>query len=473
MQRIIWHDLESEAVTLLQRYLQIDTSNPPGNEMAAAEFLSEQIAPYGVHPVIQPIEENRANLIAHLPASGEPQHPPLLLVHHLDVVPANAEKWRYPPFRGVLADGYVYGRGALDIKSLGIMHLLALKAHLQQGASFNRDIYYLALADEEVSSRGAHIFLKDIELRARLHKATVWSEGGVGIIDRTVGHPVFTVAVSEKQILWLKLIAHGRSGHGSTPHWQNANLILTEALHRLAHWRHSPRLTPVAKAMFETLAVNVAGPLRLLFKNMGRLPLNNTLVAPLLEDPLLRSALYDTVSINVIRGGVSINVIPSQAEAILDCRLLPSTNSASFLLEMNKVIDDTRVEVEIIEAPTQPAVTSWQTSFFQALQEILLDMVPDALVSPFLLPGVSDARYFRQQGMDVYGILPIVVPTKELRGIHGANERISVVNLRMGTQVIYNMLSQYRLPETITSEDDTMNIRVVTQPAEVTSAHEP
>jgi len=447
MHRVNWSALENEAAALLQQYLRIDTSNPPGHELQAARWWAEQAAGLGIETTIQPVGEGRANFIARFPAAVEKVHPPLLLTHHMDVVPADETAWHYPPFRGVMADGFIYGRGALDIKSLGILHWLALKAHWLHGSRFNRDIYFVALSDEEVASQGVKTLLRDIYYRSLWHNATVWNEGGLGIIDNTLGRTLFTVAVSEKQLLWLKLIAHGRGGHGSAPHRQNANLILVEALHRVAQWKRSPTLTPVAKAMLEAIANNLPRPLQRFWQEINHVPGGGKVLQYWLRDPLLRSVLYDTISINVIRGGGTVNMIPRRAEAVLDCRLLPSTDSAQFILELNHLINDERVELEVIEAPSPSGVTPWDTPFFESLREILLDVVPDALIVPALLSGVSDSRFFRANRMDVYGIHPIIVEQKDAQSIHGADERISLTNLRMGAQVIYNLLNQYDVSE--------------------------
>ncbi len=445
MHRVNWSALENEAATLLQQYLRINTSNPPGNELTTAHWWAEQAAGLDIETIIQPITESRANFIAHFPAGSKKAHPPLLLTHHMDVVPADETAWQYPPFRGVVADGFIYGRGALDIKSLGVIHWLALKTHWLHGSKFNRDIYFVALADEEVASQGIKTLLGDIYYRSLWHNATVWNEGGLGIIDNTLGHTLFTVAVSEKQLLWLKLIAHGRGGHGSVPHRQNANLILLEALHRIALWKRSPKLTPVAKAMLEAIANNLPQPWQRFWQKINHVPGGGKVLQYWLRDPLLRSVLYDTISINVIRGGATVNVIPRRAEAVLDCRLLPCTDSAQFMLELSNLINDKRIEMEVIETPSPSSVTPWDTPFYKSLREILLDVVPDALIVPALLSGVSDSRFFRASQMDVYGIHPIIVEQRDIQSIHGANERISLTNLRMGAQIIYNLLNQYEL----------------------------
>lgn len=439
---IDWNAVEVEAARLLSQYLQFDTTNPPGNEASAAEFLANVFRERGFEPHLLEAAPGRANLIVRLPAPGQPQAPPCLLYTHVDVVPADPAGWSVPPFLGKIADGFVWGRGALDNKGLGIIFLQALSLLKQSGRPLNRDLIFLAAADEEVNGRSGVSWLLDHH--PDLIKAEyVWDEGGVGLKQAGGGDDyLYEIAVAEKFNLAVKLIAHGTPGHASIPHPDNPQDRLVRALIRLKRWQQPARLTGPVIEMLQTLAARQSLPRSVLFTHAGRAWLWPLLQPVLEKEPLFSSLIRNTITLTMLRGGQSGNVIPAQAEANLDIRLLPGEKVNTVLAGLRSVIADSKVAVEVEELPVMHPPTPAGTDFFRALVQTLQKIGPPGLAVPYLSPGTTDSRFFRRAGMKAYGFLPMLLDVQELSRIHGVDERVSTANLRWGTQVVVETLEK-------------------------------
>ncbi len=436
---IDWDATGDEAARVLSSYLKIKSVNPPGDELEAAEFLADQLRQRGLAPRIYKSAPKRANLVAHL--AGDGSRKPILLYNHMDVVEADPQRWSCDPFGGEIRDGYVWGRGAIDMKGMGIMQLLALDLIQKQVPERRRDIIFLATADEEEGGAfGAKWMIEKHwpEIEAEFN----WDEGSFGLQDFFGPRPVFSVAMAEKQALWIRLIARGEPGHSGMPHADNAADILLESLRRVMGINEKMRLNPVTRRMFQEIGKIMPFPQSILLKN-----LNNRLVfqmakPALTADATITAMLTDTLSITVLRAGAKENIIPERAEATLDIRLLPDTPPDKFLQKLRNCIADDRVEIETIQPPVNSPVSEEKSEFYQTLSAVLKEIVPTGITAPMLSPGTTDLCFFRSRGVNCYGLIPAILTPDELARFHGIDERISIENLQLGTRVIYRVLEQ-------------------------------
>ena len=270
----------------------------------------------------------------------------------------------------------------------------------------------------------------------------VWDEGGFGVSGVVGEKPVFYVAVAEKQVLWPRLVAHGEAGLGSVPRGNNPVDVLTEVLERIRTHTVRPRLTPVSKEMLKRLGRAFDFPRSFLLQHADH-PLVWPLVSGMLtRNPLTNAMVRNLVTPTRLQASSKDNVIPQQAVAGLDIRLLPDEDADGFLAGLKRIIDDDRVEIELMERPIRASVSPFDSQFFSVLEETLLHHVPDCVVVPTLTPGGTDSRFFRRRGVAAYGLIPISIDEGELNRMHGIDERISLDNLRLGIQVVYDVLSK-------------------------------
>lgn len=429
-----WDRVTAEATELLSRYIQIDTSNPPGNEEAACRFLesvlrSEGIDAIDLYDASDSRSQGRMNLRARLPGDGSKR--PLILLNHTDVVPVEAQYWQVPPFSGAVADGYIWGRGALDMKSLAIMELMAFLLVKRLGLPLKRDLVFLACADEEAGSAYGVDWL-DRHHPETLEAEYVINEGGRGHTELLgVRRPAFLCGVAEKGPLWLTLRAEGRPGHGSVPHRNNPLDRIVRALHRVLEWERPIRLTPAHTEYFARL------------ERAGFIPdtSEETLRALAAQDDVMRSTLTDSISVTMARAGIKHNVIPGVAEASLDCRLLPGTDPQEFIDELERLIADPKVHIEqVMESHAPPS--PHDTELFRVMEDVLREHVEDAVVVPSVATGFTDSRVFRRRGAVAYGLTPVLLDGREAATVHGHNERISIENLRLGCQVMFGVVQR-------------------------------
>ncbi|HHY58636.1 MAG TPA: M20/M25/M40 family metallo-hydrolase [Chloroflexi bacterium] len=435
---IDWNAIGAEAAELLSGYLQIKSINPPGDERAAAEYLDGVLRARGLTATRYASAPNRVNLVARL--RGDGSKPPILLYHHMDVVAADPARWSCDPFGGEVRDGYVWGRGAIDMKGMGIMQALALDLLQHHQPQRTRDIILLAAADEEKGSvYGVQWMLAHHwpELAAEY----VWDEGSFGLQDFFGPMPVFAISVAEKKDLWLRLVAHGEPGHSGMPHAANAADILLRALERVKQLDARYVLHPVVQRMFAQIGAALPYPKSFLLQHLDN-PLVFRLAQPTLTaDPTIAAMLKDTLSITVLRAGGKENVIPDRAEATLDLRLLPDHEPETVMATLRQLIADPRVTIEIIQAPAAAAVSDVNSEFYRTLTAVLKRLTPGCVTAPMLTPGTTDSCFFRRMGVNSYGLFPAIIDPGELARFHGIDERISIKNLRLGTRIFYEVLS--------------------------------
>ncbi len=426
-----------EAISLLSEYLAINTSNPPGDERGAAGFFAKLFEREGISYRIYEPEHGRSSIRAVLPGSGESE--PLILLHHMDVVPASPEKWGFDPFGGAVIDGHICGRGALDTKSLGIMELMALLSLKRSKIKLKRDLVFLATADEEADgNKGMKWLMRNHpdDFRAGL----VINEGGCGYTDLLPAKPVIMISTAEKGVCWLRLTASGKPGHGSMPGPDDAPQRLIRALHRLAEWDIPYVITPVAAEFFRNLSqgLDILAPYR-----ESR---NTEILTALLEssglsrDPMVNAMTRNTLSPNVLRAGEKTNVIPGVASAELDVRLLPGQEVEPFMAMLASRISDERIIVERITANSGNE-SSWETEEYTVIKNIFTRRFSDAIITPSLLTGGSDSQYFRERGITAYGVFPVMITVDDNSRIHGIDEKISLKNMTMGTEIMREIVT--------------------------------
>ncbi|MFN8474740.1 MAG: M20/M25/M40 family metallo-hydrolase [Anaerolineae bacterium] len=429
-----WSAAQVEAVDLLSRLIRIDTTNPPGNESRLTEFLADELATLGFDVRLYGAAPGRANLVARWCGVGE--KPPLLLLGHADVVYADGAAWSQPPFGGVVSGGYVWGRGAVDMKGLLAMQVMALKLLARAGVRLSRDIILLTAADEEDSGRYGAGWLVDNHWDA-IAAEYAFGEGGVGLSLN--GRPTFLVATSEKGYSDLLLRAHGTASHASTPIGQSALLMIAEALQRIARYRPNVIIT---EPVWEHL--RVMGPmLPWRYRLAARAHSFPSIAAGLLSDgafPTLGHALRNTLTPTMVHGGRQPNVVPETADLTLNCRTLPGVTVDDLLVEVRKAVGGMPLEVSVQQF-NPASVSPSDTPFFAAIAGAIQEDMPDAVVAPYMMPGATDARFFRARGVTAYGLMPVGLSPEEMVTIHGADERLAVERLGQGTRIMLRLLS--------------------------------
>ena len=430
--------LGDRAAVLLSRAIQTDTSNPPGNELVLAERLAGVLHDEGIETRVIPLPDpgsSRAALWARLPGKGPGR--PLILLSHLDVVPADPSAWTVAPFAGVVGGGYVIGRGALDAKGVVVTHLLTLVEAKRRGIPLARDVILLATPDEEAGGRAgaAEIVSHHSELLAGARY--LLTEGG-GILPGDGSTPdVWGVAFTEKTPCWVEVTARGAPGHGAGPTEDAATHHLIAALGRVLEMRHETQVVPAVAQMFAALAPLAAPEDRAGYASLrGSLALDPAFRARFLQDDGRAALVHTTTAITTLSGGERINVLPSEARAGVDARLLPGERCEDFVTRLAGAIHDPAVSLEIeLSFPADAASASpTESPLMEAMRRVAAKGRPPGVVVPRVISGFTDAHWFRAQAIVAYGFVPRRLRPAETRGVHGANERISIENLDLGIE---------------------------------------
>ena len=427
------------AVEILSNYLAIKTVNPPGNEKPGVEFLQYILDQNDLASKIYETAPGRWGISCSIPGIS-PDLRPIVMANHIDVVPADENEWEVPPFAGEIKDGYIWGRGALDMKGMAIMELMALLAIHHRRDPIKRGLVFLALPDEERAGKhGAAVFAD--EHLGNLNPALVINEGGYGVQGMLFDGIVFAIDVTEKMQMKLKLTARGRSGHGNQPPKVTAITRLISALNKIEALNCPFQIHPVVKESFQRLAGKKKFPESMVLKYCDKFPFSAVLNYQLRKDKTLKALTRNTISITILQAGSAPNLIPGTAEAILDIRLLPGENPQRFIKALQDLMLADGVETEILSDPLPGPVTSYKTKSFTLWEEILRQEFPDSLVIPLLDVGGSDSKHFRARNIPCYGLMPVVIDQHELGSVHGKNERLSIDNLRLGIRILYRYLT--------------------------------
>jgi acetylornithine deacetylase/succinyl-diaminopimelate desuccinylase-like protein len=431
---------EDRTVDLLRQYLQIDTTVPPGNEIAAARFYKAVLEAEGIPVEIDEFSPGRANLLATLKGNGKRR--PLILANHMDVVPADPARWSFPPFSAAVKDGLIYGRGAQDMKTEGILQLAAVIRAKRQGLLLDRDVLFLATADEEVGFAGALRALSPQGWVDRLRTAEyLITEGGDNTADESGRPLVFGIATAEKGPYWLKLRTTGTPGHASRPMKASAVNRMIRALDRIRQYRTPIRLLPTVERFFAAQSSLVGEPRASWYRNIRKALRNPSVAAELSEDRSVSALLRNTISITVVRAGYKTNVIPGTAEAELDVRLLPGEDPTAFVSTLRRVINDPTVEVISPGDFRKPNESSAETELFRVITEVLGRNFPGVPVTTRMLAGATESVLFRPLGITCYGFSPLVTTTREAESGHGDDERIREATVRQSVGIFYDIVS--------------------------------
>ncbi len=450
MSHEILRDIEQEITNFLSDLIQINTTNPPGNETQAATYIAKYLAKEGIKSEIIESAPGRGSLITRLKGSGE--KPNLLLLSHLDVVAANPKEWSVPPFEGKVVNGYVYGRGAYDMKCMTAIEIFVMKLLKKNNVQLKGDVVLAATADEEQGGEeGAGYLLRN-------HKEKVWcpyviNEGG-GLAFPTEKRYVFPVQTAEKGILWLKIKAIGTPGHGSKPHMaDNAIMRINKVVEILGNYQAETIYVPTLKQFLAEMGTNN--------------PEINQVFSRLLANPLQSEQILDdlakkdralaeeirprtkmTIAPTMIHGGVKENIIPSYCEAVFDCRILPGQDvneTFNLIKDLLKNAGLEKLSFEFIQKH-DGSESPMQTPLYNTITSVLQEFEPNCGITPTMTTGGTDSRFFREAGSICYGYQPMIPdePNDQLeKRMHGIDERITIENLVYGTSILYETVKRF------------------------------
>jgi acetylornithine deacetylase/succinyl-diaminopimelate desuccinylase-like protein len=419
--------IEDEAVAWLQSYIRVDTINPPGNESRAVGFIAGILEAEGIAYQTAESAPGRGNIWARLKGGDEPA---LILLQHTDVVPADPDYWSTAPLSGEIRDGYLWGRGTLDMKGTGISQLAAFVSLKRAGVPLNRDVVLVATADEEAGGLYGAGWLVEHHPEIFRGAGLLINEGGNG--EGSDKGLVFSVEVTQKVPVWLRLTAVDTPGHGSMPNATSAVTRIVDALAILRAHPFRPRIVPAVDAMFQALSLSAPPEWQEAYRNIGAAVLEPGFLLKLQQhSPFLHALTRDTCSITRFEASNKINVVPPKAWAELDCRILPDRPSEKFVDELRDMLRDTGIDIEVIMAFT-PAVSTTDTVLYRAIEDVMAERHPGSRVMPAVASGFTDSHFTRDLGIVSYGFDPIIVPESEFVRIHGNDERVNVEAFRNG-----------------------------------------
>jgi acetylornithine deacetylase/succinyl-diaminopimelate desuccinylase-like protein len=446
------NEVEGEVAGLLSDLIRINTSNPPGNEMESAKYLAETLGEEGIDCELFESAPGRGNLITRMRGMGK--RPSLLLLSHLDVVPANHEEWTVDPFGGVIKDGFVWGRGALDMKGMTAIEVMTMKLLKRKKIKLKGDVILAATADEEKGGNFGigYLLRKHPE---KIQASYVLNEGGGGgVAIATPTSNIFVVQTAEKGILWVKIKVRGTPGHGSVPDSaDNAILRMNRVIEILSEHRFQPLITQTVTGFVRELAkgdVSLEKPLNQLLadpESSDQIIEEVNKIAPNMAKEL-KPRIENTIAPTMISGGTKENIIPSECEAVFDCRILPGQTTAQMLDLIKDLlydIDSTKLTFEVLQAQ-EPSESPVETPLFKTITKVLRYFDPNCKVTPILMTGGTDSRYFRERGSTCYGFQPRLAEmqyNKIFTREHGIDERISIRDLVFGTSVLYEIIKKF------------------------------
>jgi len=425
---------------LLRQLIRFDTTNPPGNERECILFINDLLHKAGIRTTLLGKNYHRQNVIARL--KGEGTAPPLLLYGHVDVVTTENQEWQQPPFAANIVDGYIWGRGALDMKSGVAMLLAAFLKAKAEGTSLPGDVIFCAVADEEAGGDFGAKFL--VAEHPGLFEGVKYAFGEFGGFNMSMGGKrVYPIMVAEKQACWMKATFRGQGGHGSMPVHGEAMAKVGRALHLLDRHNLPYHLTPGVRVMLESIAAALGGVSGLLFRQLTNPLLADRLVKALgPRVALFAPLLHNTVSPTMLHASDKVNVIPSQVVLGLDGRLLPGFQPEDMERELRTLLgNDFDLEIVMFDpGPAEPDM-----GLFETLGAVLHELDPEGAAVPLVLSGVTDARFFSRLGIQTYGFIPLKLPDdfNFTRIIHAADERVPVEAVGFGMQAIYKAMQRF------------------------------
>ncbi len=425
---------------LLQNLIRFNTTNPPGNERACIEYINGLLKDAGFETTILAKTPERPNVIARL--KGEGKAPPLLLYGHVDVVTTGNQKWTYPPFEARIVDNYIWGRGALDMKSGVAMLLTAFLKASAEKTALPGDVIFCAVADEEAGGDYGSRFL--VNEHSDLFKDVKYAFGEFGGFNMSMGGKLlYPIMVAEKQCCWMKVTFHGRGGHGSMPVRHQAMAKLARTL-SLLDQKHLPyHLTPAVHLMLTSIADALGGVTGLAVRALTNPLLADSIIGALGErGSVFAPLLHNTISPTILKASDKVNVIPSEASVSLDGRLLPGFAPKDMENEMH-ILLGTDFDLEVLEYDPGPSAPNM--GLFDTLGAVIKESDPQGIAVPYVMSGVTDARFFTKLGIQTYGFTPLQLPDdfSFIGTIHAADERVPLAALDFGVQAIFKALQNF------------------------------
>jgi acetylornithine deacetylase/succinyl-diaminopimelate desuccinylase-like protein len=435
-QDIKWSNAQAEAVKLLQELIRFNTTNPPGNERVVALHLQKLLAADGIETRVLEFAPGRANLFARIKGDGSLR--PLILLSHTDVVMAEPKRWSLPPFAGEIRDGFVYGRGASDMKGTAAVHATLMRLLKLRNVPLKRDVILLAVADEEAGGAGARSIIENHPELIRGAEFLL-NEGDVAYVkDGKLQQ--YGVDVMEKAALWLRLIAKGPTGHGSIPLADSSVNRLLNALDRLRAWETPIRVTPAVAEGYRIRAAQQSDPvLNAAYNDLEKALKDPKLRGRLLSDSTLNAEVRETITITGLQGSDKVNVIPGTAWAQIDVRLLPGETPDGFITKLRQVLADPSIQIEVLESSI-PNGSSADTALMAAIRKVAARRDPGVPVIPTMLTSSTDSSKFRTLGITAYGFEPFKMDDGELNRSHGDDERLSVENVGFALNFLFQVV---------------------------------
>jgi acetylornithine deacetylase/succinyl-diaminopimelate desuccinylase-like protein len=433
-QPINWDKVTQEATDLLSKYIQINTTNPPGNEIGAARMLKEKFLTDGIPATTWEPQPGRGIVAARLRGIGK-HTKSIILLSHMDVVPANPKEWEVAPFSGTVKGGQIWGRGSLDDKGAGVIELMAMLAIKRAGILLDRDVIFIATGDEEEGGKNGAGWFVDHASNVFSDAGFLLNEGG-GIRVLPDGRRVYVVSVTEKTPLWLRLTATGPAGHASDPPAETAVSRLVRALGKLDAYKTPVHVSGPVQDYYHAMAEVDHGPPQLL--NLDSSLKDPAYLQKFLSDPSQNAHVRDTITPTVLSASQKTNVISETAYAEVDCRLLPGSDPKAVMKDIKKAIDDNSIKMDVIL--NFPPISSPSRSPLMTSIEAMAANHGKGQVVPSMIIGFTDSHYFRQKKIVSYGFIPIEVNPAEAKGVHGVNEHIGVKELADGIQRMVELL---------------------------------
>jgi acetylornithine deacetylase/succinyl-diaminopimelate desuccinylase-like protein len=434
-------EYSSLALAWEQEYLQIDTTNPPGNEARSAAFFKKIFDQEQIENRVFEYAPGRANLWARIPRNTSPAQRPIILLNHMDVVTSDASHWKVPPFSAQIVDGSIYGRGAQDMKSEGLAQLVIMVMLKRENVPLDRDVIFLAVSDEEAAGTGTDWMIA--HQRDLLENAEfLINEGGENLLQSNRKVKYIGVDVGEKTPLWLHVVAHGRPGHGSRPIPDSAPNRLARALDRIIAYRTPFKVLPVVEEFLRDIAPYEPPERARRFRNIKEALKDPSFQKEVEADESLNFLLRDTIQLTMLGGSGQTNVIPPEAWANLDVRLLPGEDPKEFLETIRRVVNDPNVTVEPQIAEFRTANYSpTNTALYDAIRRVSAHYFPGTPVVPRLTSGYTENQRYRPLGINAYGFSPYAATEEEGNSEHGNDERIRVEEVKRGFRVLYDVVT--------------------------------
>ncbi len=438
-----WESAEADTIALLQSLIRFDTTNPPGNELPMAEFIVSLLRGEGVECTLLVPSPNRAAVLARLRGNGRER--PIILLSHMDVVGVEREMWSSDPFEGVVRDGYLYGRGAIDDKGMlaaNLMTMLLLQRRMaRRELELKRDVIFITTSDEETGGKDGIQWLV-ANHRQLLDAEFAINEGGrTRIIEG--GQRYLAIQTAEKIPHQVNVTARGPAGHAAVPLGGNAIFALARALEKIGRYREPVTLIEATRRFFGDLAGvwPAAEEQEAMLDLVADDPMRGARGAEILARiPVFDAVLRNGISPTRLFGGVAGNVIPAEASAVLNIRTVPGQAIEDVVRRLENVVGDPVIEITVASHGAEAPASDADSPMFRAIEQAARNLDPEMAVVPYLSTGGTDSAYLRRIGIQSYGILPFPMMQSDEERMHGHDERVPVESLHFGTRLIYESI---------------------------------